>query len=114
MMTAIEALKKYQKQLDAEGVEVGVSRQALDEVLHDYEQLQQQLSEANYALEKATDVIEEKGRERNKAILMLDEANEKLDKARECLKQIDYWNDDPKHFSKFLNDLLKQTLKDIE
>lgn len=30
---AIEALKKYQKQLDADGIMVGVSRQALDEVL---------------------------------------------------------------------------------
>ena len=83
MMTAIEALKKYQKQLDAEGVEVGVSRQALDEVLHDYEQLQQQLSEAN----------------------------EKLDKARECLYQISTPLDAN---VKSLANAARQTLKDIE
>lgn len=34
--TAAYYLQKYQKQLDADGVEVGVSRQALDEVLTDY------------------------------------------------------------------------------
>jgi hypothetical protein len=69
------------------------------------------LAEANSILNSAnyTDGVRIKG-------LMADikAANNKLDKARECLKQIDYWNDDPKHFSKFLNDLLKQTLKDIE
>ena len=81
-----DEIRKYCGQMEAERLE-----------------LQQQLSEANYALEKATDVIEEKGRERNKAILMLDEANSKLDKARECLKQIDYWNDDPKHYPDLLN-----------
>ncbi|MCP4950814.1 MAG: hypothetical protein GY922_03075 [Proteobacteria bacterium] len=32
-MRAQEVLRKYQKQIDAEGIEVGVSRQALDEVL---------------------------------------------------------------------------------
>lgn len=36
-MTALEALLKYQKQCDPEGMEVQVSRQALDEVLRDYE-----------------------------------------------------------------------------
>jgi hypothetical protein len=69
------------------------------------------LAEANSILNSAnyTDGVRIKG-------LMADikAANNKLDKARECLKQIDYWNDDPKHFSKFLNDLLKQALKDTE
>jgi hypothetical protein len=32
-MTVIEVLEKYQKQLDPEGIEVGVSRQALDELI---------------------------------------------------------------------------------
>jgi hypothetical protein len=32
-VNAADVLRKYQKQLDPEGIEVGVSRQALDEVL---------------------------------------------------------------------------------
>ena len=36
-LTAVEVLKKYQKQLDPDGAEVGVSRQALDEVLKELE-----------------------------------------------------------------------------
>jgi hypothetical protein len=42
-MTAIEVLQTYQKQCDPEGVEVQVSRQALDEVLRDYERLTEAL-----------------------------------------------------------------------
>lgn len=40
MMTAAEVLRKYQKQCDPEGIEVQVSRQALDEVLDHLEKLQ--------------------------------------------------------------------------
>lgn len=35
---ALEALKNGQRQLDMDGVEVGVSRQALDEVIAAYEE----------------------------------------------------------------------------
>ncbi len=38
-LTAVEALRKYQKQCDPEGIEVQVSRQALDEVLDEIERL---------------------------------------------------------------------------
>ena len=36
-MTALDVLKQEQKRLDAGGVMVAVSRQALDEVIEDYE-----------------------------------------------------------------------------
>tara|TARA_R110000851_G_scaffold113383_1_gene238040 strand:- start:523 stop:705 length:183 start_codon:yes stop_codon:yes gene_type:complete len=36
-MTALDVLKQEQKRLDASGVMVAVSRQALDEVIEDYE-----------------------------------------------------------------------------
>lgn len=39
-MTAVETLRKYQKQCDPEGIEVQVSRQALDEVLDDFERVE--------------------------------------------------------------------------
>jgi DNA repair exonuclease SbcCD ATPase subunit len=42
MMRAVEVLRKYQKQCDPEGIEVQVSRQALDEVLDEIERLQKQ------------------------------------------------------------------------
>ena len=39
-MTATEVLRKHQKQCDEEGIEVQVSRQALDEVLDELEKRQ--------------------------------------------------------------------------
>ena len=39
-VTAMEVLRKYQRQLDPEGIEVGVSRQALDETPAAHDQLQ--------------------------------------------------------------------------
>jgi len=39
-MNALDALESYQTQLDADGVTVGVSRQALDEVLTRFKALQ--------------------------------------------------------------------------
>ena len=39
-MKAIEVLRKYQKQCDPDGMEVQVSRQALDEVLDRIERLE--------------------------------------------------------------------------
>lgn len=44
-LTAQGALRKYQKQLDPEGIEVGVSRQALDETLDLVESLQARIAE---------------------------------------------------------------------
>ena len=38
-VTALEVLRKRQRQLDFDGVEVGVSRQALDEVLDEIDRL---------------------------------------------------------------------------
>ena len=38
-ITAVDALRKFQKQCDPEGIEVQVSRQALDEVLAEIERL---------------------------------------------------------------------------
>jgi len=35
-MNVIEVLQKYQRQLDPDGIEVGVSRQALDELIQAY------------------------------------------------------------------------------
>ena len=45
MSEAIEQLKNHQKQLDADGVMVGVSRQALDEVLDRIAELESKLDE---------------------------------------------------------------------
>ena len=39
--TALDVLKNEQQQVDMDGVMAGVSRQALDEVIKDYELLQQ-------------------------------------------------------------------------
>lgn len=39
-MTAQEVLRKYQKQCDSEGIEVQVSRQALDETLDAFARLE--------------------------------------------------------------------------
>ena len=39
MSAAAENLKSHQRQLDADGTEVGVSRQALDEALSEYAEL---------------------------------------------------------------------------
>lgn len=47
-MTAIEALRTRQRQLDQDGVEVGVSRQALDETLDHIEKLETHLRERPY------------------------------------------------------------------
>ncbi len=44
-MNAAEVLRKYQKQCDPEGIEVQVSRQALDEVLDKIERLEGVLRE---------------------------------------------------------------------
>ena len=44
-MTAVEVLTNYRKQLDADGIEVGVNRQALEEVLA-------QLAEAQSLIER--------------------------------------------------------------
>jgi hypothetical protein len=58
-MTAIEVLRKYQKQLDPEGIEVGVSRQALDEVLDTIESLQARVAELEAAEERSAEYLAE-------------------------------------------------------
>lgn len=50
---AYENLRSYQRQLDADGCEVGVSRQALDEILEAFDALR---GGAAKALEKATEM----------------------------------------------------------
>ena len=42
-MTAVDYLRKYQKQIDEDGSEVGVSRQALDETLEYIQKLESAL-----------------------------------------------------------------------
>lgn len=49
----LEALRNNQRQLDADGVEVGVSRQAVDETLALVESLREQLKQANLGRERA-------------------------------------------------------------
>jgi len=44
-ITAVDALRKFQKQCDPEGIEVQVSRQALDEVLAEIERYRAALLE---------------------------------------------------------------------
>lgn len=44
-MRAIDALRHRQRQLDLDGCEVGVSRQALDEVLAEHERLRALIAE---------------------------------------------------------------------
>ena len=53
--TAAYMLATYQEQLDPDGVNVGVSRQALDEVLEQLEQQAKSIYELVEALEEACD-----------------------------------------------------------
>lgn len=53
--TAEGVLRKWQKQLDPEGIEVGVSRQALDEVLDRLEALQAENQRLREALTRLRD-----------------------------------------------------------
>ena len=52
-LTAELVLRKYQRQIDEDGTDVGVSRQALDEVLGELTSLRAKLSEVERGLEKA-------------------------------------------------------------
>lgn len=55
MMAAFKNLRTCQRQLDMDGCEVGVSRQALDEVLAEYEALLAALQELHLKTVVGTD-----------------------------------------------------------
>lgn len=55
-MTAADVLRQYQKQIDMEGIEVGVSRQALDEVLEQFAAYEQRIADLE---EVITEIMQE-------------------------------------------------------
>lgn len=55
MNEAIEHLRNCQRQLDRDGVEVGVSRQALDETLDELEQMRSRIRALEAAVKLALD-----------------------------------------------------------
>lgn len=62
-MTALENLKAHQRQLDADGVEVGVSRQALDEVIAEVGRLRRVATDRQYMMEAYRNMLGGKGLE---------------------------------------------------
>ena len=91
---AIYQLKTFQKQLDPEGIEVGVSRQALDEVITDYQKLQQEnaeLKENRYklqrALRKAADERDEEQAENSRLRELLSEITTFIDNEGPAAKE---------------------------
>ena len=57
-MTVIEVLEKYQKQLDPEGIEVGVSRQALDELIELYKAADKEIATKDAELARLREALE--------------------------------------------------------
>lgn len=56
-VTALGVLKKGQRQLDSDGIEVGVSRQAIEEVIAAYEEAIEELN----AKDEYIDILEQQG-----------------------------------------------------
>ena len=61
MSAASENLKRHQSQLDMDGCSVGVSRQAVDETLEQYDAMLAALKEATLQLEYLADKFGETG-----------------------------------------------------
>lgn len=94
---ALVALRDNQRQLDQDGVEVGVSRQALDETLAHLAALQQQLDEARAAaarlhgeLEQRTEHWLDEVKARKAAELALSERDAPQAQAVKALEWADY------------------------
>ena len=94
--TAIDALTNFQRQLDPEGIEVGVSRQALEEVLAENSRLQSELEQARESARKiewdrdgCMSALEREGHRAEKAEAERDELREALEEIREIYAGMD-------------------------